>query len=254
MSDVAGHGGWGRLQGREGVPGLFVALDLPDLGEAGDLARRLAPLGVRFKVGLELFCRVGPQGIARLQEETGPVLLDLKLHDIPRTVERAVAAVAGLGAWGVTLHATGGPVMLRAAVSAARAAGAEQPLRCLAVTVLTSLDEQLLHALGVRSPLREQVGRLAGLAVAAGCDGVVASPQEAPLIRELCPPSFLVVTPGVRPLGSDPGDQARTATPAAAVAAGVDHVVIGRPVSAAADPVAAAAAVLREMEQAAAVP
>lgn len=232
---------------------LFVALDVPDLDRAAMLARQLVPLGVRFKVGLELFCRFGPQGVAELQRVTGPLFLDLKLHDIPRTVERAVRAVAALGAWGVTLHATGGPVMLSAGVAAAAdpaggtAAGPSARLRCLAVTVLTSLDEQVLHALGVRVPLREQVERLASLALAAGCDGVVASPEEAALVRDSSPPSFLVVTPGVRPEGSARGDQARVATPRAALAAGADCLVVGRPVTEAPDPVRAAEAVLREM-------
>ncbi len=232
---------------------LFVALDFPDFDRAVELARQLAPLGVRFKAGLELFCRVGPQGVVELQGVTGPLLLDLKLHDIPRTVERSVRAVAALGAWGVTLHATGGPVMLSAGVAAAAAAaaqgwaGTDGRLRCLAVTVLTSLDEQLLHVLGVHVPLREQVRRLADLALAAGCDGVVASPEEARLVRDATSPSFLVVTPGIRPAGSAWGDQARVATPQAAVEAGADCLVVGRPVTESPDPVGAIRAILEEM-------
>lgn len=238
-------------------PQLFVALDFPELAPAMACARELAPLGVGFKVGLELFCRVGPQGVEALQRVTGPLFLDLKLHDIPRTVERAVRGLCGLGAWGVTLHATGGPVMLSAGVAAAReaeAAGRAGPagrLRCLAVTVLTSLDEQLLHALGVRSPLRAQVQHLVSLACAAGCDGAVASPLEAALVRSVAGPGRLVVTPGIRPAGADAGDQARVATPWAAVAAGADCLVVGRPVTEAADPAAAVEAILREMAGAA---
>ena len=227
---------------------IFVALDYPSLEQAEAAARTLSPTGCRFKIGLELFCRVGPEGVRRLQEVTGPVLLDLKLHDIPRTVERAVRAVAGLGAWGVTLHAFGGPVMLRAAVAAAAEASPEgRRLRCLAVTVLTSLDEQVLHALGVRGSMREQVQSLARLGAAAGCDGAVASPQEVRIVRDVVPPEFLIVTPGVRPLGATRGDQARVATPAEAVAAGADALVIGRPVTEAADPPGALAAILAEM-------
>ncbi len=227
---------------------VFVALDYPSLEQAEMAARRLSPAGCRFKIGLELFCRVGPDGVRRLQEVTGPVLLDLKLHDIPRTVERAVRAVAGLGAWGVTLHAFGGPVMLGAAVAAAaETTTADRRLRCLAVTVLTSLDEQVLHALGVRGSVRDQVRSLARLGAAAGCDGAVASPQEIGVIRDVVPPDFLIVTPGVRPLGAARGDQARVATPAEAVAAGADAVVIGRPVTEAADPPEALAAILAEM-------
>jgi orotidine-5'-phosphate decarboxylase len=231
--------------GREAASRVFVALDVPSLEEALALAARLAPSGVRFKVGLELFCREGPQGLGRLQEVTGPVLLDLKLHDIPRTVGRAVQAVAALGVWGVTLHAAGGPHMLAAAAEAARSAGGG--LRCLAVTVLTSLDPGTLQALGVSAPLEAHVADLARLARAAGCDGAVASPAEARLVRRATGPGFLVVTPGIRPAGSAPGDQARVATPRAALAAGADALVVGRPVTEAPDPWAALQAVLAEL-------
>jgi orotidine-5'-phosphate decarboxylase len=222
---------------RRAAERIFVALDLPDLEPALGLAARLGPYGARFKVGLELFCRAGPLGVARLQDLVGPVLLDLKLHDIPRTVARAVRALAGLGVWGVTLHAMGGPVMLREAVSAARLG--PSPVRVLAVTVLTSLDEALLATLGVRVPLAEQVMDLARLAQAAGCDGVVASGEEAARVRAVLGPDRLVVTPGIRPRGADRGDQRRVATAAEAVAAGADLLVVGRPVTEASDPVEA---------------
>lgn len=224
---------------------MFVALDLETLDAAVDLVRRLHPAGVRFKAGLQLFCRYGPEGIRRLQEVSGPVLLDLKLHDIPNTVGRAVASLSDLGIWGVTLHASGGPVMLRAAVDAA--AAARRPFRCLGVTVLTSLDEQILHVLGVRMRLAEQVATLAELASAAGCDGVVASPHEVAVVRRATKPDCLVVTPGVRPAHSARGDQARAATPAEVAAAGADYLVVGRPVTQAADPAAALADILREI-------
>ena len=224
-----------------------MALDYPDLDGALGCAEALAPLGARFKVGLELFLRSGPAGVAAVQRVGGPVLLDLKLHDIPRTVGRAVHAVAGLGAWGVTLHATGGPVMLREAVDAAASGTAAGPLRCLAVTVLTSVDEALLRHLGVRASLKDQVQALARMGLASGCDGVVASPHEVEAIREATRPDFLVVTPGVRPAGVARGDQARTATPAAAVRHGADFLVVGRAVTEAADPVAAFTAVAEEV-------
>ncbi len=239
---------------------VFVALDFPDQGEALRLASVLAPLGARFKLGLELFCRAGPEGVGALQRLTGPLLLDLKLHDIPRTVGRAVRALAGLGPWGVTLHAAGGPVMLREAVDAASVAASRQPAgsdgavrpRCLAVTVLTSLDAATLHALGVRTPLHDQVTTLARMARAAGCDGVVASPEEAAQVRDATGPACLIVTPGVRPSGAARGDQARVAAPAAAVAAGADYLVVGRPVTEAPDPEAAWRAVVAEVAGAAA--
>ena len=224
---------------------VFVALDVETLDDALGLVNLLRPTGVRFKVGLELFCRHGPQGVLRLQEAAGPVLLDLKLHDIPNTVGRAVAGLGGLGIWGVTLHAAGGPVMLRAAVDAA--ASGVRPFRCLGVTVLTSLDEQILHALGVRMPLAQQVAALAQLARAAGCDGVVASPHEVDVVRRATHPDFLIVTPGVRPARVAHGDQARAATPAEVAAAGADYLVVGRPITQAADPLQATGAIVREI-------
>lgn len=230
---------------------VFVALDGVDLREALRLVATLAPLGVRFKVGLELFCREGPRGLGAIQEVAGPCLLDLKLHDIPRTVERAVAALRGTGAWGLTVHGAGGPVMLRAAAEAAAVSvgtAAAEPFRILAVTVLTSLDEQVLHALGVRLPLREQVVRLASLAAAAGCDGIVCAPDEVDAVRGAAGPDAFVLTPGVRPPGAPRHDQARVATPAAALAAGADAVVLGRPVTGAADPRAVLTQILEDLD------
>ena len=241
--------GWGPVVTRaDGTARrVFVALDFVDLEQALRCADQLRPTGVRFKVGLELFCRTGPEGLRTLFPLTGPVFLDLKLHDIPRTVAGAVRAAAALGVWGLTVHATGGEAMLRAAV--AEAAAADRPPRCLAVTALTSLDQAALAAVGVQKPLRTHVSALTQLALTAGCDGVVASPEEAAVVRSVGGPSFLVVTPGVRPLGSAAGDQARVATPAAAMAAGADYLVIGRPVTTAADPLAVLRAVLSELDQ-----
>ena len=220
---------------------VFVALDGMGLPAALELVRALAPLGVRFKVGLELFCAAGPGGLAAVQEAGGPCFLDLKLHDIPRTVERAVRALAATGAWGITVHAAGGAAMLRAAVQAAA------PLRCLAVTVLTSLDGDALRAVGVGTTPEAQVARLSGLARDAGCDGVVCSPREARAVRDLLGAAALIVTPGVRSAGTPRDDQARVATAREALAAGADAVVAGRSVTASPDPRAALLALLADL-------
>jgi orotidine-5'-phosphate decarboxylase len=175
------------------------------------------------------------------------VFLDLKYHDIPAAVAGAVAEAARLGVTLLTVHAAGGSAMLRAAATAAAAAGAARP-RVLAVTVLTSLDRAtLLRELGVPMAVEGQVMRLADLARTTGCDGVVASPHEAARLRSALGRDFLIVTPGIRPGGSAADDQARVATPAAARRAGADYLVVGRPVTAAADPVAAAAAIVAEL-------
>lgn len=220
---------------------LFIALDLAEQAAARDLVVRLSPLGVRFKVGMQLFYRHGPSIVRAIQDLGGPVLLDLKLHDIPRTVAHAMESVAALEPWGVTVHAAGGPAMLRAATRAA-------PVRCLAVTVLTSLDAETLASVGVSRPLEEQVATLARLAMDEGCAGVVASPQEAADVRRLLGIKALIVTPGVRPAGVEPNDQARHATPGEALAAGADFLVIGRPVTAAADPETALRRILDALE------
>jgi orotidine-5'-phosphate decarboxylase len=177
------------------------------------------------------------------------VFLDLKFHDIPNTVAGAVRAAAAHGVWMVNVHAAGGPAMCRAAAEAAAKAGSLRPL-VIAVTVLTSLDENDLAAVGLQGPPREAARRLAKLAKDAGLDGVVASAQEAAAIKELCGPEFLVVTPGIRPAGEAVGDQKRVMTPAAAIAAGSDYLVIGRPITQAPDPAAAAEAIAAEIAQA----
>jgi orotidine-5'-phosphate decarboxylase len=171
-------------------------------------------------------------------------MLDLKLHDIPATVARATAQAAALGAGLLTVHAAGGRAMLREAVAAARGAG---ETRILAVTVLTSLDDTDLAETGGVGPVAELVRRRAALAADAGCDGVVASPHEVAVVREVVPASFLIVTPGVRPAGADAGDQKRVMTPRQARAAGADLVVVGRPLRDAADPAAAARAIAAEL-------
>jgi orotidine-5'-phosphate decarboxylase len=227
---------------------LIAALDAPSGRDADVLIERLAGVPSWVKVGLELFCSEGPALVARYVERGLSVMLDLKLHDIPETVARATARVGSLGAGLLTVHAGGGRAMLQAAVRAARDSG---DMRILAVTVLTSLDDADLADIGAHGPVSELVRRRAELAIAAGCDGVVASPHEVHVIRACAPGDFLVVTPGVRPAGADAGDQKRVMTPSQARAAGADLVVLGRPLRDAPDPAAAARAVVAELMAAA---
>jgi orotidine-5'-phosphate decarboxylase len=228
-------------------PRLAVALDVPD----GDAARHAATL-LRghvdiVKVGLELFIAAGPGLVGELADEGWAVFLDLKLHDIPATVAGAVRSAAGLGAELLTLHTSGGRAMIEAA---AAARGADGLPRLLGVTVLTSLDDHQLGEVGFAGGAAAGVTRLAELARSAGCDGVVSSPQEVAAVKEACGEEFLAVTPGIRPPGAATDDQARIATPADAVAAGADVLVVGRPILKAPDPAAAADAIREEMEEA----
>jgi len=220
---------------------LIAALDAPGRAEAEALVGRLGGVPSWVKLGLELFCAEGPAIVAEYVERGHRVMLDLKLHDIPETVARATGRGAALGAGLLTVHAGGGRAMLEAAV---RAAGA---MRVLAVTVLTSLDEADLAQIGAQGPVRELVVKRAQLAIAAGCAGVVASPHEIAALRAVAPTGFLIVTPGVRPAGTDPGDQKRVMTPRQAREAGADLVVVGRPLRDAADPAAAARAIVAEL-------
>ena len=219
---------------------LIAALDVASRAEADTFVARLGGVPSWIKIGLELFCAEGPS-IVRDYAKTAQVMLDLKLHDIPETVARATAQVATLGAGMLTVHAGGGRAMLEAAVTAAGG------MRVLAVTVLTSLDDADLAQIGAQGPVADLVRRRAELAIAAGCGGVVASPREARLVRELAPAEFWIVTPGVRPAGVAAGDQKRVMTPRAARAAGADLVVVGRPLRDAPDPAAAADAIAREI-------
>lgn len=213
------------------------------------LAERLAPHIGAVKVGLELVHAAGLDTLNRLRERGLRVFYDAKLHDIPNTVAGAVRAATRRGLWMLNLHASGGSEMMEAAVRAARESSATPPL-LIGVTVLTSLDEGILRdELGITVPPAEQVGRLAKLAEQAGLDGVVASPLEAPGIRAVCRPDFLIVTPGVRPIGADIGDQRRVATPREAVELGSDYLVVGRPILRAADPVAACRAIVAELSE-----
>jgi orotidine-5'-phosphate decarboxylase len=220
---------------------LIVALDVPSLDAALRLADSIAPYVGRFKVGLELFSRSGPECI-RLLAERAPVMLDLKLHDIPATVSRAAEALAALEVEMITLHAGGGTRMMREAAAAA------PKVKLLAVTLLTSLDKAELNQLGITGDVKEVVAKRATLAVTNGCAGVVTSPREASMLRRLLGPKPLIVTPGVRPQGCDEGDQKRTATPREAIAAGADLVVVGRPIRDAANPAEAARNIVNEIE------
>jgi orotidine-5'-phosphate decarboxylase len=219
---------------------LIVALDTAAPVLARAWAQAVAPWCGLLKLGLEFFLANGPAGVREMAER--PVFLDLKLHDIPNTVAGAVEAVLPLGPRMLTVHAAGGPAMLTAARRAAERAGTERPL-LLAVTVLTSLDEAALAAIGFAGGTLEQVLRLGRLAISAGADGLVCSAHELVALRAEFGDSVKLVVPGIRPAGSEPADQARTMTPEQAVAAGADWIVIGRPITGAADPAAAAAAI-----------
>jgi orotidine-5'-phosphate decarboxylase len=223
---------------------VAVALDLPTLDEARTFAAEVAPhIGV-IKVGLELFVRFGPRAVEALAPLGRDVFLDLKLHDIPETVGRAVAQARELGVRYLTVHAGGGPAMLRAATEAA---GDE--LTILAVTVLTSLSHDDLRAIGVERPPLEQALGLARMATDAGVRGFVTSAHEVGALRAALPEAVLV-TPGIRPAGAASGDQKRVATPASAIASGASLLVVGRPLRDAADPRAAAAALEAEIASA----
>lgn len=225
---------------------LVVALDAPELEDARRLARALKGKVGTFKVGLELFARCGPSAVDAAAGAGAAVFLDLKVHDIPRTAGAAVKAAAALSARYLTLHALGGPAMISAAREAAEACGAARP-KLLAVTVLTSHGPEEVARIGLTGSPEENVLRLARMAVDAGADGLVASPREAAALRRALGPGPLIVTPGIRPSGSAAGDQVRTATPAEAIRAGADLLVVGRPIVAAADPAAAADAILAEI-------
>jgi orotidine-5'-phosphate decarboxylase len=223
---------------------IIAAVDTTDLATARAWGRSLAPHVGMLKLGLAFFLAHGPAGVRAVTE--APVFLDLKLHDIPNTVAGAVSAVLPVGAAMLTLHAAGGAAMIAAARNAAEAAGAARP-KLLAVTVLTSLSAEALAETGVAGTPGAQVLRLAKLALAAGADGLVCSPQEVAMLRREIGPAPLLVVPGIRPAGAPAGDQARTLTPREAVEAGADWLVIGRPITGAPDPAAAAAAIAADL-------
>jgi orotidine-5'-phosphate decarboxylase len=228
---------------------ILVALDVDSRARALALADTLRGTVAGYKVGKELFTAEGPEIVRALTSRGDRVFLDLKFHDIPNTVAGAVRSASATGAWMVNVHASGGSAMMRAAAEAARAAesrGATRPL-VIGVTVLTSMDETALAEVGTSRGVMDQVVHLATLARGAGLDGVVASPREIVAIRQACGPDFVIVTPGIRPAGqAGQDDQARTLTPKEAVAAGATYLVIGRPITGAADPRAAAEAIAAE--------
>lgn len=237
------------MRREEAVRRLVVALDTAERGRARELARTLRPVAGMMKVGLEAFTACGPSLVEELLQAGMRVFLDLKLHDIPNTVERAAANCARLGVSAFNVHAAGGPAMLGAAVAGAEAgtpAGARRP-EVLAVTVLTSLDDVLLASLGLQGNAEQVVRRWARMSLQAGCDGVVCSAREATGLRAELGEEFIILTPGIRPAGAEAGDQKRVVTPAAAITAGATYLVVGRPITAAPDPLAAAEAVLAEM-------
>ena len=227
------------------VTPIIVALDYAQAPPALALARRLDPARCRLKVGKQLFTREGPAIIDQLREQGFEVFLDLKFHDIPNTVAGACRAAADLGVWMINVHASGGRKMMLAARESVDAA-ATPPL-LIAVTVLTSLDAADLRDTGIGGQPAEQVTRLAKLTHECGLDGVVCSPKELEILAGAVPDTFLRVTPGVRPAGKDDGDQKRVATPAQALADGAHYLVIGRPITQAADPAAALAAIEVEL-------
>ena len=229
---------------------LAVALDLPDRAAILAMARRVAPEAGFLKLGLEAFVAEGPSLVREIVEGGTRVFLDLKLHDIPNTVGRAAAAAARTGAAIVNCHAAGGTGMMNAFAEGARDAAAQAGLpapKLVAVTVLTSLDAAGIHAIGLAGSPREAALRLAVLAREAGLDGVVCSPEEIAAIRGACGTDFFLVVPGVRPGGTASGDQKRIATPGDALRWGADLLVVGRPITGAPDPSAAARAIVAEM-------
>ena len=224
---------------------LIVALDVSSANEAQALVERIGSAAGIYKVGLQLFTAEGPEFVRHLVRSGRRVFLDLKLHDIPNTVSHAVKNAVDLGVHMLTVHASGGTAMLRAAAEAA-----DGKLNILAVTVLTSLTDQDMDETGISGRVTDQALRMAALAQNAGCQGIISSPREALLIRKSLGEGFAIVTPGIRPTGSDSNDQQRIATPASAIENGASHIVVGRPITHATDPAQAARAIISEMEQA----
>jgi orotidine-5'-phosphate decarboxylase len=224
---------------------LIVALDVASAADAHRMVSSLGDVIQFYKVGMQLYTAEGPGMVRDLVMSGKKIFLDLKYHDIPNTVGAAVREAARLGVSMLTVHASGGTKMLRAAVDAARQTNSD--LAVLAVTVLTSMDENDLHQTGIQDSIAEQAVRLGKMALNAGCAGVVSSAREVKALRASLGGAFLAVTPGVRPAGSAAGDQARVVTPAEAIAAGATNIVVGRPITAAADPVLEAQKILREI-------
>jgi orotidine-5'-phosphate decarboxylase len=232
---------------------LIAALDIDSLDEAQELVRLLAGDVGMFKIGKQLFTHAGPQAVRLIQELGGEIFLDLKFHDIPNTVAKAAIEATRMGVKMFNVHASGSLEMMRLTVKEVERVCRQEKRRkpiMLAVTVLTSLNQDDLKRVGVDGKVADQVVRLALLTKEAGMDGVVASPQEVGDIRDACGRHFVIVTPGIRPADSKRNDQQRVMTPGNAVRAGVDYIVVGRPILEAKDPVAAARSIVAEMEHA----
>ena len=230
---------------------LIVALDVSTMDAMKSIVSSLGDSVSFYKVGMELFYAEGDQTVRYLQEHGKHVFLDLKLHDIPNTVAHGVSSLTRLGANLITIHGQGGPIMMKAAAEAARESaeklGIERP-KLLAITVLTSFDEESWTSIGGQLPIADQVIRLAKLAKESGMDGVVCSALEARMIREACGPDFLIVTPGIRPYFAATNDQKRIATPSSALQDGASRLVIGRPITQAEHPQEAVRLIIEEME------
>ena len=237
------YGGFANLGG-DPRQRLIVALDVSTAAAAQKIVAAVGDSALTYKVGMQLYTAEGPQVVRDLLASGRRVFLDLKYHDIPNTVAGGVGEAAKLGVSMLTVHAAGSGKMLRAAVEAAQA---RPGLMVLAVTVLTSLDNYDLDKIGIRGSVEDSVVRLATIALANGCQGVVASAREASTLRAELGNNFAIVTPGVRPAGTSAGDQVRMVTPAEAIAAGASHIVVGRPITEAADPAAEARAILAQI-------
>jgi orotidine-5'-phosphate decarboxylase len=227
------------------APKIIVALDYPDAQAALDLVSRLEPALCRLKIGKELFTLAGPKIVEQCMQHGFEVFLDLKFHDIPNTTAQACKAAASLGVWMVNVHALGGKKMMEAAREAV--ASCTRPPKLIAVTVLTSMAQEDLAGIGIAATPAEMVLRLATLARDSGLDGVVCSAQEAALLRQHCGPNFNLVTPGIRPVDASADDQSRIMTPSAALKNGASYLVIGRPITKAADPLLALQNISKEI-------
>ena len=221
---------------------VIVALDFDNVEQANQLVEQLEPSACKLKVGKEMFTLFGPEFVKSLINKGFDVFLDLKFHDIPNTVAKACKAAAEMGVWMVNVHASGGAEMMRKAKQAIESSSHPQT-KLIAVTVLTSMDQDQLNDVVPGVTPAEQVAKLAALTADSGLDGVVCSAKEAVMLRKLLPESFLLVTPGIRPAGADVGDQKRVMTPVDAIEAGVSYLVMGRPITQADDPLATLARV-----------
>ncbi len=224
---------------------LIIALDFSDANKAMQFVNQLSPSDCKLKIGFELFISAGPEIVRQLIEKGFDIFLDLKFHDIPNTVASVCKAAAKLDVWMMNVHASGGSEMMSAAVEALNSF--EQRPKLIAVSVLTSMTDDQLQQLGVNAIAKNQVARLAKLAKQSGLDGMVCSAKEAALLRKLMGGNFLLVTPGIRPLGADKGDQSRVMTPADAIKAGVDYIVVGRPITQSSHPLQVIAEINAEL-------